>query len=93
METISLTRKNLYEQIWTEPVAAFCLKYDVPEEGVEKICRRLNVPMPGIAHWRKLKQGKRSDWTPLPTESRGADVVPCSANYGFTYQVIALQGI
>lgn len=75
METISLTRKNVYDQVWTETVATFCQKYDVPEEGVEDICRRLNVPMPGIGHWRKLKQGKRSEWTPLPTESRGTESV------------------
>lgn len=75
METISLSRKNLYDQVWNETVAAFCLKYDVPEEGVEDICNRLNVPMPGIGHWRKLKQGKRSDWTPLPAESRGTESV------------------
>jgi hypothetical protein len=75
METILLTRKNLYEHIWTEPIAAFCLKFDVPEEGVEEICSRLNVPMPGIGHWRKLKLGKRSDWTPLPTETRGTESV------------------
>ena len=74
METISLTRKNLYDQVWTETVAAFCLKYDVPA-GVEDICSRLNVPMPGIGHWRKLKHGKCSDWTPLPTESRGTESV------------------
>jgi hypothetical protein len=75
METISLTRKNLYDQVWTETVASFCLKYDIPEEGVEEICSRLNVPMPGSGHWRKLKQGKRSDWTLFPTESRGTESV------------------
>lgn len=75
MEIVSLTRKNLYDQVCTETVASFCLKYDIPEEGVEEICGRLNVPMPGIGHWRKLKQGKRSEWTPLPTESRGTESV------------------
>jgi hypothetical protein len=75
METITLIRKSLYEQVWTEPVAAFCQKYDVPEEGVEEICDRLNVPMPGIGHWRKVKHGKRSDWTPLPAESHGTESV------------------
>jgi hypothetical protein len=78
METISLTRKTLYDQIWTESVAAFCLKYDVHEVGVEEICRRPNVPMPDNAYWRKLKQGKRADWMPLPTGSRGTETVVLS---------------
>jgi hypothetical protein len=33
------------------------------------------VLMPGSGHWRKLKQRKRSDWTPLPMESRGTESV------------------
>ena len=75
MQTITLTRKDLYEEVWTNPLTAFCQTYDVPEDGVESICRRLNVPMPGIGHWRKIKAGKRSDWIPLPPLSHGTESV------------------
>jgi len=61
MKTITLSRKEFYEKVWHAPIAEICNHFDVPEEGFEEICRKLDVPIPDTAHWRKVHQGKKSN--------------------------------
>src|SRR5215207_6432272 len=75
MKTITLSRKELHEKVWRAPIAEICNHFDVPEEGFEEICRRLNVPIPDAAHWRKVNQGKKSNLIPLPEKSHGVERV------------------
>ncbi|WP_276374317.1 hypothetical protein [Chryseolinea sp. H1M3-3] len=37
---------NSIQQFGKLPPKKFCLQYDLDEDGLEKICRRLNVPFP-----------------------------------------------
>lgn len=75
MEAISLSRKNLYEEVWTKPLSNLCMYYDISEEGLGAICRRLNVPIPEKSHWRKLSQGKKTHLEPFPEKSHGTKIV------------------
>ena len=47
--SITVNRNELYEQVWSEPVSRLAPKYGIPDVGLKKICRKLNVPTGGRA--------------------------------------------
>lgn len=75
MKTLTLSRQELYTKVWNEPITQLCQHFDVPEEGFEEICRRLNVPIPENNHWKKMAQGKKPSTVQLPQQSTGVESV------------------
>jgi hypothetical protein len=75
METISLNRRTLYEKIWSDPLPNLSSQFDIWVEGLENICKRLNVPIPEKSHWRQISQGKKGNIVALPAESHGTETV------------------
>ena len=65
-EPIQLSREQLYEQVWSEPVRTLAPRYGLSDVGLAKICKRLKVPVPGRGHWVKLAAGKPVRKRPLP---------------------------
>lgn len=59
MEQKTLTRKELYELVWSEPMLSLSKKYTISDTGLRKICIRLNIPLPKAGHWQKLQFGKK----------------------------------
>ena len=50
-DPISLTRHELYEQVWSEPMSLLSRKFGLSDVGLAKICRKLRVPTPWRAYW------------------------------------------
>lgn len=73
MEKITLNRKQLYEKVWSVPIKELCQQYDIDENGLDKICKRLNVPVPETSHWKKIATGKKTNTLPLPEKSKGVE--------------------
>jgi hypothetical protein len=70
-EPKGLTRLDLYEAAWAEPLSRLAPKCCLTDVGLAKLCRRLNIPVPGRGYWRKLETGKRVPKRPaLPISSR-----------------------
>src|SRR6267142_829718 len=63
---IVVTREQLYEQVWTIPTQTLAKQYGISDVGLSKICRRLNVPKPGLGYWAKVDAGQTPPRTPLP---------------------------
>jgi len=59
METITLTRRELYDLAWSAPFSTLCKKYQISDVGLRKACVRLAIPLPGIGHWNKVHAGKK----------------------------------
>ena len=51
-------RERLYEEVWSEPVLAVAKKYGLSDVGLAKICKKLNVPRPGLGYWAKKAAAK-----------------------------------
>ena len=49
-ESITISRNELYEQVWKEPVSRLAPKYGISDVGLKKICRKLNVPTPPLGY-------------------------------------------
>jgi hypothetical protein len=62
---ISLTREELYELVWSEPMSVSSLKLGLSDVGLAKVCRRLRVPRPWRGYWARKSAGQRVSRTPL----------------------------
>lgn len=65
-ETIRLTREELYEQVWAHPMRELAQEYGLSDVGLAKICRRLDVPLPGRGYWAKKDAGRAPARPALP---------------------------
>lgn len=68
---IELTREQLYEQVWKEPMRVLAKRYGISDVGLAKACKRLNVPFPKLGYWSKLRHGKKVRHPILPPISEG----------------------
>src|SRR5260221_2615646 len=56
-ETIS--RKQLYDLVSSTPLLTLSKKYFISDNGLRKICKRMNIPLPKAGHWMKLQFGRK----------------------------------
>ena len=61
-----ISREQLYEEVWAEPVTKVAERYGVSGVAVAKWCRKLNVPRPGRGYWAQKSAGHRVKQLPLP---------------------------
>ena len=61
---MELTRKELYDLVWSEPMTTICRRFGLSDNGLRKRCKSMNIPTPPLGYWAKLKYGKQV--TPLP---------------------------
>ncbi len=74
MATITITRKSLYDQVWSEPILHLATRYGLSNVGLAKICCKHDIPRPPRGHWAKLQFGKASPQTPLPRPDQDSDI-------------------
>lgn len=75
-DTIRLTRRELYDLVWSEPMRTLAARYAVSDVGLAKACRRMKVPVPGRGYWRRKATGHPVIQERLPAlpASAGADL-------------------
>jgi hypothetical protein len=71
---MSITREQLYEDVWSTPATSLMAKYKVSATYLVRICARLNVPRPPRGYWAKLKFGKAAPRPPLPAARPGDEL-------------------
>jgi len=69
--TIIFKRDELYEEVWSSPMTHLASKYGLSDNGLRKICRKLNIPTPLIGYWARLQYGKHDPKLSLPTLKYG----------------------
>lgn len=70
----SVTREELYEQVWTDPMVTVAARYDVSGSFLARVCADLNVPRPPRGYWAQLEVGKAPAKPPLPAVRVGEAV-------------------
>ncbi len=65
-DKIKLTRKELYDLVWSKPFTTLVKEYAYSDNGLRKICKKHNIPTPKGGHWAKLKHKKKSPKISLP---------------------------
>jgi hypothetical protein len=69
--SIKIERQELYDLVWSNPVIRIAKDLGVSDVAVGKICKKLNIPKPGLGYWAKKQAGKRVRQTPLPNPQPG----------------------
>lgn len=64
-------RKELYDLVWSEPLRTLAKNLDISDVRLGKICRRANIPLPGLGYWAKQAAGKATPQPPLPPRAPG----------------------
>jgi hypothetical protein len=70
-ETVTYRRTQLYEEVWTEPVEAVAKRYGISGVALGKVCRKLDVPVPGRGYWARKRAGQRLKRLALPAAKKG----------------------
>ncbi len=73
-EKTPVSREQLYEEVWAEPMTKVALKYKVSSSFLARICTRLKVPRPQRGYWAMYATGKRPKKPPLPAASPGDEL-------------------
>jgi hypothetical protein len=74
-----MTRKELYDLVWSKPMTHIAKDYGMSDQGVRKHCVAADIPLPPRGYWAKLAHGKKVPKPRLPTKVQPADAdVPLS---------------
>src|SRR5688572_8466680 len=82
MSEITVTRKDLYDLVWSEPMLSLSKKYKISDNGLRKICKRMNIPLPKAGHWIKQQFGKKVRIIPFPESFEGEVTITLSLRTG-----------
>lgn len=74
-ETIRLSRRDLYDLVWAEPVTKVAGRYNLSDAGLRKICLKHRIPLPPRGYWAKLAAGKSVRPIALAAVKVEADIV------------------
>ena len=66
MQSFTLTRKELYELIWSKPMTKVAQDFGVSDVWISKICKEADIPRPPVGYWQKLDAGKKPTKKALP---------------------------
>jgi hypothetical protein len=61
-----LSREELYELVWSEPLLTLSRKFGLSDNGLRKRCKAMNVPTPKRGYWQRGRRTGRSGRPPLP---------------------------
>jgi hypothetical protein len=66
-----ITREELYEAVWSEPIHQLSKALGISDVGLAKVCKKLNVPVPGRGHWAKNRATRKLLRIALPLLEAG----------------------
>jgi hypothetical protein len=67
----TLTREQLYELVWSEPMRLLSKQIGISDVAIAKHCRKIGVPIPERGYWNKLQAGKNVTKAALPVRDLG----------------------
>ena len=76
-KTIYISRKELYELVWSIPVTKLSKEYELSDVGFAKLCKRHEIPLPGRGYWRQVETGLRLKRKPLPQTKGSQEIEIC----------------
>lgn len=68
---MTLTREELYQLVWSEPLRTLCKRFGISDAALAKRCRAANIPLPGLGYWAKKEAGKAVYQPALPPRALG----------------------
>ncbi len=75
MEKITFTRKELYDLVWSKSLLSLSKKYQISDNGLRKICKRMDIPIPTKGYWQKPEYIKQKNKKKLPLKYAGKNEI------------------
>lgn len=66
MEKAKLTRKELYDLVWSVPLSTLSKRYGLTYSRFRTICKKTSIPLPMQGYWMRLKHNKQVEIPDLP---------------------------
>ncbi len=63
---IRISRRELYDQVWSIPMWSLAKKYGRSDVGLSKICKKHDIPCPPRGYWAKVESHRKPKQIPLP---------------------------
>jgi hypothetical protein len=57
---MKIKRLALFELVWNKPMTALSKEFNLSDNGLRKICKKHDIPLPPMGYWMKLEFGKAS---------------------------------
>lgn len=61
-----MTRRELYEKIWSAPITEVAKEIGVAYSKLKKVCEKWNIPVPTNSYWALLRYGAKVQPPELP---------------------------
>jgi len=71
---VILKRSQLYRLVWSYPITVLAGEWGISDVGLAKVCKRNNVPKPGLGAWAKMQNGYHVSQPPLPRANEDRDI-------------------
>jgi hypothetical protein len=71
--TERLSRKALYDLVWSEPMKTLSARFGVSDVALKKTCARAGIPTPDRGYWAKKDAGKDTFQAAFSTRPPGMD--------------------
>jgi len=97
MNNQTLTRKELYDLVWSTPFTTLAKKYLISDNGLRKICLKMDIPLPKSGHWGKIQFNKPVEIIKLSPDYSGEKEIALALRQegdeskGSPSQIIALE--
>ena len=75
MGSVAVTRRKLYEQMWSIPCSLLAARYGISGVGLAKVCKRHDIPRPPRGYWARIAAGQRVRKPLLPKPQLGDEVI------------------
>ncbi len=69
--TKRMSRQELYDLVWSEPMTSIAHRYGISDVAFKKICAKALIPTPDRGYWAKKEAGKSTIQRPLPDRAPG----------------------
>lgn len=66
---IVFKRQALYEEVWSTPLTKLGEEYGMSDNGIRKVCKAMDIPLPKVGHWARVEAGQEVTRTELPEEA------------------------
>lgn len=66
MDSLTLSREDLYELAWSKPMLGLAKDFGISDVALAKRCRRLGIPVPGRGYWARVDAGQQPYRPKLP---------------------------
>ena len=91
-KVVKLTRKELYELVWTTSIVKLAKQFRMSDIGLTKICKKYDIPKPGVGYWAKREHGKQVEKKPLPNHHINPEItIDVSGKYQETFRSDAMK--